>query len=69
MADLYAVENEDLHSDTDAEFESAAGASVAVRKGEEELLEVINTVINRLKEEGKIEEMYEQSLEQASGSN
>ncbi len=69
VADLYAVENEDLHSDTDAEFESAAGASVAVRKGEEELLEVINTVIDRLKEEGKIEEMYEQSLEQASGSN
>ena len=51
------------------EFESASGASVAVRKGEEELLEIINTVIERLKEEGKIEEMYEQSLEQASGSN
>lgn len=69
VADLYAVENEDLHSDSDAEFESASGAAVAVQKGETELLELINDVIARLKEEGKIEEMYEEALEQAAGSN
>lgn len=67
VADLYELENEELASDPDGDFEGESGASIAVKKGDQELLEVINKVINNLKEEGKIDQFYEEALMEATG--
>lgn len=65
VADMYSAENEDLASDPDGKFEGDAGACIAVPKGESELLAEINKTIQKLKDEGKLEDFYQQGIEQA----
>lgn len=63
VADMYAAANDDLAPDHSGEFPGESGIAVAVPKGQEDLLAEINKTIQKLKENGKIDEFYEKGIE------
>lgn len=63
VAEAYANSDEEL-SVAPFTFESTSnGTAIGINKGREDLVEVINTVLERLKKEGKMEELFIKSME------
>lgn len=63
VAQAYAENSKDLAV---AEFKFAStseGTAIAINKGNEELVELINKTLDKLIEEGKIQELFVQSME------
>lgn len=57
VAKAYAAQNPDLVvADINVEISNDGGSSIAVKKGEKDLLEVIDTVIQKLIDQGKIDQ-------------
>lgn len=71
VADSYAGSNPDIAviKEIDfTEFEIEGGSAVAIQKGNTELVEAINEVIAKLKDEGKIDEWYAEAVKLADTS-
>lgn len=64
VADIQAIVNEDLAvAEKKIEDASGGGASVAVPKNQQALVDQINKTIKRLKDEGKIDQFYKNGVQ------
>lgn len=64
VADIQAIVNEDLAvAEKKIEDASGGGASVAVPKNQQSLVDQINKTIKRLKDEGKIDQFYKNGVQ------
>ncbi|OLR65120.1 transporter substrate-binding domain-containing protein [Peptoniphilus porci] len=64
VGDNYELSNKNLKMENSFYFEAeTSGTAVGLKKGDDELLEIVNKTLDRLEKEGKLEKYYEDALE------